>query len=322
MTEPESPSSTGTPADVPSAESTQMLTALVRMRSALQEVRLPLELPSAPDNRDAQREMVDQLEDYVIPRLMTIDAPLLTVVGGSTGAGKSTLVNSLVGSRVTQPGVLRPTTRSPCSSTTRPTPSGSARTGCCPSSSASSRSTNDPDALQLVSSDSVPAGLAILDAPDIDSVEERNRTLAAQLLAAADLWLFVTSAARYADQVPWDFLRKAADRSAAVAIVLDRTPPDAVETVSTHLARMLASRGLKDSPLFTVTEGEVSEEGLLPPASVASIRGWLESLAADAEARSGRREADARRRHPHPGPAHPLGRRRRHRAGRRRTPPA
>ena len=270
----------------PSAESTQMLTALVRMRSALQEVRLPLELPSAPDNRDAQREMVDQLEDYVIPRLMTIDAPLLTVVGGSTGAGKSTLVNSLVGSRVTQPGVLRPTTRSPVLVHNPADVEWFGQDRLLPELERVTRSTNDPDALQLVASDEVPVGLAILDAPDIDSVEERNRTLAAQLLAAADLWLFVTSAARYADQVPWDFLRKAADRSAAVAIVLDRTPPDAVETVSTHLARMLASRGLKDSPLFTVTEGEVSDEGLLPPESVASIRGWLESLAADSEARS------------------------------------
>ncbi|MEO5664537.1 MAG: dynamin family protein [Nocardioides sp.] len=270
----------------PSAESTQMLTALVRMRSALQEVRLPLELPSAVANRDAQREMVDQLEDYVIPRLMTIDAPLLTVVGGSTGAGKSTLVNSLVGSRVTQPGVLRPTTRSPVLVHNPADAEWFGQDRLLPELERVSRSTNDPDALQLVASDEVPAGLAILDAPDIDSVEERNRTLAAQLLAAADLWLFVTSAARYADQVPWDFLRKAADRSAAVAIVLDRTPPDAVETVSTHLARMLASRGLKDSPLFTVTEGEVTDDGLLPPESVAQIRGWLESLAADSEARS------------------------------------
>ena len=101
------------------------------------------------------------------------------------------------------------------------------------------------------------------------------------------MWLFVTSAARYADQVPWDFLRKAAERSAAVAVVLDRTPVDAVETVSTHLARMLASRGLKDSPLFTVHEAEVDDDGLLAPAEVADIRGWLESLAADAEARAG-----------------------------------
>lgn len=269
-----------------SADSTKMLTALVRLRGALQEVRLPLELPSAPDQRVAQGEMVDQLEDYVIPRLMTIDAPLLTVVGGSTGAGKSTLVNSLVGTRVTQPGVLRPTTRSPVLVHNPADAQWFGQDRLLPELERVSRSTNDPEALQLVSSETVPAGLAILDAPDIDSVEERNRTLAAQLLAAADLWLFVTSAARYADQVPWEFLRKAAERSAAVAIVLDRTPPEAVETVSTHLARMLASRGLKDSPLFTVTEGGVTEDGLLPRESVADIRAWLDSLAADSEARS------------------------------------
>ena len=92
--------------------STAMVTALVRLRGALQETTLPLELPGAAEQRAARLEMVDQLEDYVIPRLMTLDAPLLAVVGGSTGAGKSTLVNSLVGRRVTTPGVLRPTTRS------------------------------------------------------------------------------------------------------------------------------------------------------------------------------------------------------------------
>ena len=87
----------------------------------------------------------------------------------------------------------------------------------------------------------MPQGLALLDAPDIDSVVERNRSLAAQLLAAADLWLFVTSAARYADQVPWGFLKQAAERSAAVAIVLDRTAAGALAEVSGHLARMLTS---------------------------------------------------------------------------------
>ena len=132
----------------------------------------------------------------------------------------------------------------------------------------------------------MPQGLAILDAPDIDSVERANRTLAAELLAAADLWLFVTSAARYADQVPWDFLKAAAERSTAVAIVLDRTAPDAVQEVSGHLARMLTARGLRDSPLFTVTEGEVSDDGLLPAAYVAEIRSWLDLLAADANARA------------------------------------
>jgi hypothetical protein len=266
--------------------STEMITALVRLRGALQEARLPLELPGADEQRARQTEMVDQLEDYVIPRLMTLEAPLLAVVGGSTGAGKSTLVNSLVGSVVTTPGVLRPTTRSPVLVHHPDDAKWFQQDRLLPELERVHRSTDDPEALQLVASAALTPGLAIIDAPDIDSVEERNRTLAAQLLAAADLWLFVTSAARYADQVPWDFLRKAADRSAAVAIVLDRTAPEAVETVATHLARMLASRGLKDSPLFTVEEGGLDESGLLPAESVAEIRNWLRALADDADART------------------------------------
>ncbi len=265
---------------------TQMVTALVRLRSALQAAELPLDLPGAEALRDSRRAMIDQLEDYVIPRLMTLDAPLLTVVGGSTGAGKSTLVNSLVGHRVTTPGVLRPTTRSPVLVHHPDDAAWFGQDRLLPDLARVTHSTNDPAALQLVATTAVPAGLAVLDAPDVDSVEERNRQLAAQLLAAADLWLFVTSAARYADQVPWGFLKQAAERSTAVAVVLDRTPEDAVATVSSHLARMLASRGLKDSPLFTVAEGPVDDEGLLPPAHVAPVRAWLQNLAGDTAARA------------------------------------
>ena len=183
------------------ATPTDMITALVRLREALQAAHLPLDLPDVEKRRKEQREMIDQIEDYVLPRLIQIDAPLLTVVGGSTGAGKSTLVNSLVGTRVTEPGVLRPTTRSPVLVHNPADADWFDKDRILPDLARTSRATGDPGALQLVPSDAVPPGLAVLDAPDIDSVEEHNRTLAAQLLAAADLWLFVTSAARYADQV-------------------------------------------------------------------------------------------------------------------------
>jgi predicted GTPase len=262
-----------------------MVTELVRLRQALQDVSLPLDLAGTDAARKTRAELMDQLEDYVIPRMMTIDAPLLAVVGGSTGAGKSTLVNSLVGSRVTAPGLLRPTTRSPVLVHHPSDAHWFGQDRLLPELARVDHATNDPKALQLVASESIPAGLAILDAPDVDSVEEQNRLLAAQLLAAADLWVFVTSAARYADQVPWEFLKAAAERSTAVAVVLDRTPADAVQTVATHLARMLAARGLKDSPLFIVHEGVVSEEGLLPAANVAEVRAWLDMLADDASAR-------------------------------------
>jgi energy-coupling factor transporter ATP-binding protein EcfA2 len=263
-----------------------MLTTLVRLRDALQRAKLPLDLPDVVERRAAREEMIDQLEDYVLPRLVQLDAPLLAVVGGSTGAGKSTLVNSLVGVRVTTPGVLRPTTRSPVLVYNPADAEWFGQDRILPDLQRTSKTTNDPQAIQLVPSTTLPPGLAVLDAPDIDSVEESNRLLAAELLAAADLWLFVTTAARYADQVPWDFLKQAADRSAAVAIVLDRTPPAAVSEVSSHLARMLTARGLRDSPLFAVREGHVDAEGLLPAADVAEIKEWLGALAADADARS------------------------------------
>ncbi|MCW2814350.1 MAG: Dynamin family protein [Nocardioides sp.] len=268
------------------ADESRMVTALVRLRQTLVAADLPLDLPGSDDLRKARSGMVDQLEDYVIPRLMTLDAPLLAVVGGSTGAGKSTLVNSLVGEKVTTSGVLRPTTRSPVLVHHPDDAHWFGQDRLLPDLERVQHTTNDPDALQLVASTAIPQGLAVLDAPDVDSVEERNRLLAAQLLAAADLWLFVTSAARYADQVPWGFLKQAADRSTAVAIILDRTPDEAIQTVSTHLARMLASRGLKDSPLFVVSEGRVDEQGLLPAHHVADIRTWLESLADDVDART------------------------------------
>ncbi len=77
--------------------SMEMLNALVHLRAALDAAQLPLDRPGVDEVRTRRTDMIDQLEDYVLPRLIQIDAPLLAVVGGSTGAGKSTLVNSLVG---------------------------------------------------------------------------------------------------------------------------------------------------------------------------------------------------------------------------------
>ncbi|UUW87023.1 dynamin family protein [Nocardioides sp. WV_118_6] len=263
----------------------RMLTEVVRLHGSLNNAPLPLDLPSVDALRVGREHIIEQLEDYIIPRLTEIEAPLLVVVGGSTGAGKSTLVNTLVGTKVTTPGLLRPTTRSPVLVHHPDDGRWFGADRLLPELARVAQPTTDQDAIQLVPSLEVPRGLAILDAPDVDSVDERNRELAGQLLAAADLWLFVTSAARYSDQVPWDHLKQAVDRNTAVALVLSRTSADDVSTVSVHLARMMAARGLKDSPLFAVPQGPVSDEGLLPASYGAEIKGWLDALAADTAAK-------------------------------------
>ena len=172
-------------------------------------------------------ELVHQLDDYLLPRLRRLDAPLLTVVGGSTGAGKSTVVNSLVRAPVSPAGVLRPTTRSPVLVCHPYDLHWFSDDRVLPELARTSGAGADQQTLQLVSSAAMDPGLALLDAPDIDSVVVENRRLAGQLLAAADLWLFVTTAARYADAVPWDLLQTAAARGTALAVVLNRVPPGA-----------------------------------------------------------------------------------------------
>src|SRR3954453_6336926 len=87
--------------------------ALAALRDRVAGLRLGLATAGADAARVAQAELVGQVDDYLLTRLRRIDAPLLAVGGGSTGAGKSTLVNSLVGAVVSRAGWLRPTTRGP-----------------------------------------------------------------------------------------------------------------------------------------------------------------------------------------------------------------
>ena len=264
-----------------------VLDALGILRDRVEALRLPLELPTAPAARRGQHEIVNQLDDYVLPRLREIDAPLLVVVGGSTGAGKSTLVNAIVGRPVSETGVLRPTTRAPLLAHHPDDADWFTGDRILPElARVTDADLAEPGTLQLVADESVPRGLALLDAPDVDSVVTENRKLAGQLLAAADLWLFVTTAARYADAVPWDLLRAAAERSAAVAVVLDRVPPGSEDEVRGHFAGMLAEQGLGAAPLFVIGETTVGDDGMLPPGHVDPISAWLSELASDTSARA------------------------------------
>jgi len=259
--------------------------ALGTLRDRLAATPLGLATGGRDAARRAARAVTDQIDDYLLPRLRDLDAPLLTVVGGSTGAGKSTLVNSLVGAPVTTAGVLRPTTRSPVLVCARPDVAAFSGDRVLPGLPRVTGSAGGPGTVQLVVRDELPAGLALLDAPDVDSVVESNRTLAGQLLAAADLWVFVTTAARYADAVPWDLLRTAQERGTALAVVLDRVPPGAAAEVAADLAGMLTRAGLAGARLFVVEERPLVD-GRLPEDQVVPLRGWLHELAADQGARA------------------------------------
>jgi hypothetical protein len=257
---------------------------LERLRDDLRSVRLGLEVPGADEARRARDDVVAQVDDYVLPRLRQMNAPALIVVGGSTGAGKSTLVNSLIGAVVSRAGVLRPTTRAPVLACHPDDLRWFEDDRILPGLPRISGG-GGPGTLELVSTPALAQGLALLDSPDIDSVLAENRVLANQLLAAADGWLFVTTAVRYADAVPWEFLRSARERGTALSIVLNRVPADADREVPAHLKQMLAAEQLGDCDVLVVPEVTLDHE-LLPADALWPVRAWLDGLAVDAQART------------------------------------
>ena len=106
----------------------------------------------------------------------------------------------------------------------------------------------------VVVHDGVPEGLAILDAPDLDSVHAPNRALGARLLEAADLWVFVTTAARYGDAIPWRTLTEAESRGITTAVVLNRVPAGVLAPVRADLLARMDGLGLGSAPLFLIPD--------------------------------------------------------------------
>ncbi|MER6101951.1 ATP-binding protein [Streptomyces sp. NPDC001832] len=286
----------------------QLIDALSALRDRVAAVRLPLPLPGAARARQTRSELLAQLDDYLLPRLRDPEAPLLAVIGGSTGAGKSTLVNSLVGRLVSEAGVLRPTTRTPVlvchpddhhwfagvrvlPQLTRVwlPPEESGDPGRCDDLDGLDGSEEaDGTALRVETATGLPRGLALLDAPDIDSLLVRNRVLAAELICAADVWVMVTTASRYADAVPWHLLRTAKEYDASIVTVLDRVPHQVIAEVSRQYGALLTKAGLGEVPRFTIPELPESAgggSGLLPTTAVAPLRAWLSHRAQDPAAR-------------------------------------
>ncbi|GAB2987185.1 GTPase domain-containing protein [Nocardioides montaniterrae] len=262
-----------------------VVAAVDEMYAAFTAAPLPLRIPGSEELSDARERVLRQFDDYVFPRLDRIEAPPVVVVGGPTGVGKSTLVNSMIGEAVARPGMLRPTTRSPVL-VLHPEDehwfAGDRVLGGLPRTRTS---TDRADALHLVPTDKAPRGLALIDAPDFDSIEEGNRALALRLLDAADVWLFVTSASRYSDLLPWEQLDLAIERNTPVVIAMNRIPDEDHVTVTTDLMKLLRERDVPTENVYFVAVGPIGEGGMLPAEHVRELRGFLDDLARSPERR-------------------------------------
>ncbi|TMD60695.1 MAG: hypothetical protein E6I87_04960 [Chloroflexi bacterium] len=237
----------------------------------LAERRLAL-APRDAAAAERARRLRDHALGYIVPRATDLDAPLLILLLGPTGAGKSSILNTIAAGPVSATGVVRPTTRDAILYAT----------------AADAERLLESGQLGRLSRGSVGrvlapgdrTGVAIVDAPDIDSVERANRELADALIESADLCVFVTTATRYADLVPFEVLRRVRERGLPLVVVINRLPRDEHdrEVVVADASRLLAQAGVPTERMTIALVGEGELDPTVDGLSREALRPVLERI--------------------------------------------
>jgi hypothetical protein len=243
--------------------------SLDSLAAALESLELGPRLTALDADRDRLASMI---RSYVIPRVEDPGLPLMVVFAGPTGSGKSTLINSLTQRELAGTGVLRPTTTKPLVLASRGTGRRFEQLG--------------GVSCRVIEGDApVLATMALVDTPDIDSVAVEHRVQAEDLIDSADVVVFVMSALRYADDVPWQVLRRAASRGTEVLHVLNRVASSTSGAAVDFTARLRAE-GFEDG-VVTVPEHHLPEGAFrLPSTAVRSLGRKLRAMAVERERHS------------------------------------
>ena len=268
--------------------SIESLRHLVGRLEGLAERRAALGPRSIPAMVRANR-LGDHLAGHVRVRAASLEAPLLVLLLGPTGAGKSTLFNTIAGRAASPTGVLRPTTRHAIVLVHADDKEALL---------AGPLSRVGRERIRIVVDQSTGGGLALVDAPDVDSIEHANRELADRLIEAADLCVFVTTATRYADRVPWTVLERVRGRGLPLQIVVNRMPRDPSDRadVMADVGRLFegagfgdliaAGRGHGSVTIIGITEGQVDvSDETFERGAIAPIETLIRDLRDDREAR-------------------------------------
>lgn len=205
--------------------------------------------------------------------------PHISVVAlvGATGSGKSSLMNALVGADVARVGVRRPTTTE-------------ALAACPPGQESSSLLDwlEIPHRVMVPEGGGLPANVTIIDLPDIDSVDRRNRQIVDRLAQRVDVLVWVADPQKYADQVLHrEFIRPLSLHSPVTLVTLtqvDRLVPADVERIRADLVRLVEADGIAN-PQVIATSAMTGE-------GIEKLRGAIAKVAQYQQKRAARLHAD------------------------------
>jgi GTP-binding protein EngB required for normal cell division len=191
-----------------------------------------------------------RIRDRAGERLSLVTQHTVVALAGSTGSGKSSLFNAIVGLDLARVGVRRPTTSVTLACTFGPADAGPLLDwlGVEPQRQVRRASVLEDFA------ESDLQGLVLLDLPDHDSTEAAHAVEVGRLVELVDLLVWVVDPQKYADAAVHDsYLRPLAGHDDAVVVVLnhtDRLTRASAEECAADLRTLLAADGLGQAPVL------------------------------------------------------------------------
>lgn len=215
--------------------------------AAVDSAQLPVLMPGMHEVARARERAHATLTSHLIPRCEAAVMPVVVVVIGSSGVGKSALVNELIGKNICAVSAVRPTTQ-------RPTVLSNGE---------------DCEAIEqhpliahanVQSTPAVPEGVVVVDSPSFDYSHPDLEKSARLLLDAAQAVVFVTTAHRYGDGAAWDVLAQLRGSNTPVMAVLNRVPQMTDGIAQSDFRRLWDAAGFDPTAVLAVKEGELGSE--------------------------------------------------------------
>ncbi|RME70874.1 MAG: hypothetical protein D6776_11030 [Planctomycetota bacterium] len=227
-----------------------LLSRTRELATALRELRC-MEGTELGERFDAlRRRALALLDGKIVPELSAdMKLPLFVAVCGGTNTGKSTVVNALAGMLLTETRVTAGATKHPFLYLHRRWRERMLGGEIFPGA----RCVELESPVQLTVPSDEPLlylsfherrelqSVAIVDSPDLDSVERRNRAAAEVVLTLADVCLFVTTPQKYKDRVLVEAIREVLGHKKRVVLLFNQVEDEIIyNTIVDDLGGQLA----------------------------------------------------------------------------------
>ncbi len=191
-----------------------------------------------------------------------LSGAIIVAIAGGTGSGKSSLLNALAGREVASTSALRPHTDAPLA--------------WIPADDAAISAMVTVLGVDTVVEHDDGHGLAVVDLPDLDSINHDHRSLVEATLPLVDAVIWMFDPVKYHDpSIHGEFLAGMTDYEPVFIFVLnkiDRLDEAEAEAVEAHLGGILKMDGFRDPEVFAVAAAPPDGE----PVGIAALTASLE----------------------------------------------